>query len=243
MQYTKRLLLLGILGTLILGGCFQPAAEPLQPTVGSQSGQPFATPTAFDPTATPQLAEPTDFLTPTPESFDAQTVDDDEEGEDEEGGEFDLPTATPRASGPTEAPTDELRMATPTALPEPTQNPCSHEVQAGDTLYRIAQQYGVDVNEMARINGLVDPDRLTIGQTLAIPGCTGEESAEGEAAQDEEGGEAASGGGTVTHIVESGENLFRISLNFNVTVDAIKRANGLTSNNIYVGQKLIIPLP
>ena len=48
---------------------------------------------------------------------------------------------------------------------------------------------------------------------------------------------------TRVHIVAPGENLFRISLKYGVTVEAIQAANGLTSNLIYVGQVLIIPDP
>ena len=45
-----------------------------------------------------------------------------------------------------------------------------------------------------------------------------------------------------THVVKSGENLYRISLRYGTTVQAIMVANGLTSYNIYVGQQLRIPL-
>ncbi len=43
------------------------------------------------------------------------------------------------------------------------------------------------------------------------------------------------------HTVQPGENLFRISLRYGVTVDAIKSTNGLSSDIVYVGQHLIIP--
>lgn len=43
------------------------------------------------------------------------------------------------------------------------------------------------------------------------------------------------------HIVQPGENLFRISLRYGVTVSAIQAANGLANDIVYVGQRLIIP--
>ena len=44
------------------------------------------------------------------------------------------------------------------------------------------------------------------------------------------------------HVVAAGENLFRISLRYGVTLDALMRANGITNPNlIYVGQVLRIP--
>lgn len=43
------------------------------------------------------------------------------------------------------------------------------------------------------------------------------------------------------HVVQPGENLFRISLRYGVTVNDLMRANGLTSIYIYAGQTLVIP--
>jgi LysM repeat protein len=44
------------------------------------------------------------------------------------------------------------------------------------------------------------------------------------------------------HVVQAGENLFRIALRYNTTVDAIVAANNLDDETqIYVGQRLIIP--
>lgn len=45
------------------------------------------------------------------------------------------------------------------------------------------------------------------------------------------------------HVVQRGENLFRIALSYGVTVDQIAQLNGITDpNNIQVGQRLLIPL-
>lgn len=44
-----------------------------------------------------------------------------------------------------------------------------------------------------------------------------------------------------THMVKSGDNLYRLSLKYNTSVNAIKRANNLNSSLIVVGQKLSIP--
>ncbi len=43
------------------------------------------------------------------------------------------------------------------------------------------------------------------------------------------------------HVVQPGENLFRISLRYGVTVAAIQAANGLSNDIVYVGQQLVIP--
>jgi N-acetylmuramoyl-L-alanine amidase len=46
----------------------------------------------------------------------------------------------------------------------------------------------------------------------------------------------------VTHIVQAGDTLWGISQKYGVTIEQIKEANGLTSDTIYIGQKLIIPI-
>ena len=49
-------------------------------------------------------------------------------------------------------------------------------------------------------------------------------------------------GGTVTHMVAPGENLYRISLRYGVSLQAMAWANGLSNPNVvYVGQRLVIP--
>lgn len=45
----------------------------------------------------------------------------------------------------------------------------------------------------------------------------------------------------IVHVVQPGENLFRISLRYGTTVSALMSANGLVGTTIYTGQRLIIP--
>jgi LysM repeat protein len=46
----------------------------------------------------------------------------------------------------------------------------------------------------------------------------------------------------VIHVVKLGDSLYGISLTYDTTVDAIIAANGLESNNLRVGQELVIPV-
>lgn len=104
-----------------------------------------------------------------------------------------------------------------------------HVVQPGENLYRIALRYGVSVSALAAANGITNPNRIYAGQQLVIP--TG-----GSAPAD------LSASTPGTHVVQQGENLYRIALRYNVTVSALAAANGIANPNlVYVGQVLYIP--
>lgn len=46
----------------------------------------------------------------------------------------------------------------------------TYEVMPGDTLAEIAEQFGVDLNDLAQLNGIEDIDVIEVGQILQIPG-------------------------------------------------------------------------
>ena len=136
-------------------------------------------------------------------------------------------------------------------------DPCTYTVQAGDTAFYIATIHGLTLVELIEANGLENADYLYEGQVLQIPGC-GEGAATSEpgggqpSAPTTVPGESAQPGaspqappGTTIHVVQAGENLFRISLRYGVTVEDIVAANNLGSADaiLRVGQELIIPTP
>jgi 3D (Asp-Asp-Asp) domain-containing protein len=53
---------------------------------------------------------------------------------------------------------------------EPEPEPVFYEVRSGDTLYRIANSFGIQMSEIIMMNGLANPNFLYIGQKLQIPG-------------------------------------------------------------------------
>ena len=57
-----------------------------------------------------------------------------------------------------------------TYSPTASQRPVTHVVVAGETLYHIANEYGVSVGRLMAANGLSDPRELRVGQVLTIPG-------------------------------------------------------------------------
>jgi len=50
----------------------------------------------------------------------------------------------------------------------------THRVERGQTLWRIARSYGVEVNELVQANGIADPTQIETGQEIRIPGATGQ---------------------------------------------------------------------
>ena len=83
------------------------------------------------------------------------------------GLELKIPSAQGTPVGPP-APTATYAPP-PTPTPLPTNAPITYTVQPGDTLYHIALRYGVSIVELAQFNGLIDYDRLGVGQILLIP--------------------------------------------------------------------------
>ncbi len=82
-------------------------------------------------------------------------------------------TPTPRTATP--APGGDSANPTPTIPPPPTPTPFTYQIQEGDTLLSIAFQYGVTLDELVLANPEIDPNFLTIGETITIPLSTAEE--------------------------------------------------------------------
>lgn len=99
-----------------------------------------------------------------------------------------------------------------------------HVVQRGETLYRIAQNYGLTVEAVVRANGITNPSSIQVGQRLLIPVNT-----------------VAADTAPLTHIVRAGETLRSIGQLYRVSVNDLVARNGLLNPNaIYVGQRLVI---
>ena len=102
-------------------------------------------------------------------------------------------------------------------------------VKSGDTLWKIANSYGVTVDDIKKANNLTS-NALSINQELIIPA----KNVTVEPEEDEDTGE-------IKYVVVKGDNLYSIANKYNVTVDEIKSANNLTSNLLNIGQILVIP--
>ena len=135
------------------------------------------------------------------------------------------------------------------ALTAPTahaQTYVAHTVQQGETLAKIARQYCTTWQEIYRINQQVigpDPSQLEKGMVLSVPdSCSNGGSGSGSNVYDRGPRTYASGTFNAPYYyVAWGDTLTSIAGRFGVSVDAIMRANNLSSSNITAGQALIIP--
>lgn len=140
-------------------------------------------------------------------------------------------------------------------IAEEIPSPREHIVQFGETLLTIAIAYGMTPEELASLNNITDTNSLFVGQVLMIeePGgsitpdivmpqapVTAPENNTENAFDTPQASTQSIG--TVTHVVQSGETLFRIATQYDKTVDELQTANNITDPTvIYAGQELIIP--
>lgn len=60
----------------------------------------------------------------------------------------------------------------PTPEPEPDRSSAKfkeYRIQPGNSLSRIAQEYKVSAQALARANGITNPNRIRVGQVIKIP--------------------------------------------------------------------------
>ena len=96
----------------------------------------------------------------------------------------------------------------------------TYTVQKGDSLWVIANKYGITTEELKSYNNLTS-NLLSIGQMLKIP--QGKTSPKN------------------IYTVKKGDSLWTIANRYNTTVEKIKVLNNLTSNLLSIGQQLKIP--
>lgn len=108
-----------------------------------------------------------------------------------------------------------------------------HEVQPGETLYRIARNYGVEEEALLQANQGLDIENLQPGQRLLIPGPA---DVVQQPVYNEEG--------FAYHRVKRRETLYSIARYYGVAVEEIREANPeLGWGGPKTGQRIRIPLP
>ncbi len=141
-----------------------------------------------------------------------------------------------------------LLLAIPaTALAQDGGGQVKHTVQAGENLFRIALKYGTTVDAIVKANNITNPNVILVGQELVIPN-----PAVTPTAQPPGTVTPTTPSATVTpqpppqevvHVVQPGENLFRVALKYNLLTSIVAAYNGIENPSlIFVGQRIRIPL-
>ena len=113
-------------------------------------------------------------------------------------------------------------------------------VAAGDTLFSLAQMYGTTTDELIRINNLVAPYTLTVGQKLNVPVATQAAAVQTISVPAQPT--------TTTRVelqeitVAAGDTLYSLSRKYSVPVNDLAVMNNLSAPfTLSVGQKLRVP--
>jgi len=97
-----------------------------------------------------------------------------------------------------------------------------HIVEVGETLYSISGKYYVSVDEIKHFNNL-SSNNILVGQKIKLFGVKYNNSKV-----------------LKNHIVKKGDTLYSLSKKYNLSVEKIKTLNNLISNELAIGQLLII---
>ena len=145
---------------------------------------------------------------------------------------------------------NNLVPATPATAPVPasTQSAArTYVVRKGDSLWKIAKSQGVSIGDLARANGLTKTSALKVGHKLQVPSTAKAETATTAtasviptAAEAVEPASAPASDGQM-YTVKSGDSLWKIARQQNVSVAGLKQANNLTGDSLKIGQKLHVP--
>lgn len=98
----------------------------------------------------------------------------------------------------------------------------THQVKAGDTYFKISQQYGVSLDRLLAANNANSTSVLMIGDRVVIP---------------------SNSGNFITYTVKAGDSLWKVSQDNNITISQLASFNGLSQNaQLIVGQRILVPV-
>ena len=107
----------------------------------------------------------------------------------------------------------------------------TYTVKSGDSVWKISHEHGMSMDELKSLNGLKD-NLIIPGQVLKIKGTSSNTKQKIKTSSKETAETGA------TYVVKSGDSLWAVANRQGLTVAELKRINGLSSDTIYVGQRL-----
>ncbi|WP_078414381.1 C40 family peptidase [Priestia abyssalis] len=123
----------------------------------------------------------------------------------------------------------------------------TYTVQSGDTLWKVSQKFNMAVTEIKSLN-LLRSDKIYVGQTLKLTGQAAEQNTTQESPVQKQPDVSSvnnptsidNEAGSDTYTVQSGDTVWKIAQEFNMTTTELKNLNLLRSDTIYVNQTLKI---
>lgn len=135
----------------------------------------------------------------------------------------------------------ETTEATPQKTEVNDKNITLHVVKQGETLFSLSQSFKVDIETLRRLNNLTT-DKIAVGSVVKIPT---DSKTKVEEKIEETKTPATTPAPTqmqedkgTYHIVQPGETLYRIHINYKVSIKKLRKLNHLRGNYIKVGQKI-----
>ncbi|HIS69672.1 MAG TPA: LysM peptidoglycan-binding domain-containing protein [Candidatus Gallacutalibacter stercoravium] len=98
-----------------------------------------------------------------------------------------------------------------------------YTVRPGDTLWNIAKRYNTTVNDIARYNGIANPDELEVGQMLRI--FVPEEPSMPEVPE--------------WYVTREGDSLYSIAKRFGTTVDELVALNNIRNPDLILPRRAL----
>ena len=109
----------------------------------------------------------------------------------------------------------------------------TYKVVSGDILIKIAKKFGTTYQEIAKLNGISNPNVIQVGQILKIPGSNSSNTTTSN---------QNSSSSYITYTIVSGDTLSKIAQRFGTTYQELARINGIANPNIIsIGQIIKVP--
>ena len=114
----------------------------------------------------------------------------------------------------------------------------SYTVKAGDSLWGISHKYGMSIDGLKSLNNL-SSNFIYPGQVLKVGQSSNQSNTVSKPSASQSTNNSSQSG---SYTVKAGDSLWKIATEHGLTIAQLKSLNNLTSNTIYVNQKLTVTM-